>query len=47
MVACTNVFILFYGRDWERRMFKVIKNDNFLSIFVSLGLFAKEFWAGY
>ena len=43
MVAFENVFILFYVQDWERRIFKVTKNDNFLSIFVSLWLFAQNF----
>ena len=43
MVAWANVFILFYVQDWERRIFKVTKNDNFLSIFVSLWLFAQNF----
>ena len=39
MVACANVFIFFYGRVWNGRMFKVMKNDNFLNIFISFELF--------
>ena len=43
MVACANVFIFFYGRDWNGRMFKVMKNDNFLNIFISFELFSQVF----
>ena len=40
MVACT---IFFNCRDWQGRMFKFMKNDNFLNIFMSFGLFPKVF----
>ena len=36
MVACTNVFILFHGRDWHQ-----------FCIFTRFGLFPQFFWAGY
>ena len=43
VVACANVFIFFYGCDWPGKMFKVMKNDNFLNIFISFGLFFQVF----
>ena len=44
MVACPNIFILFYGRDWQGGVFKLMQNDNFLNIFISFGLFPHVFW---
>ena len=43
MVACPNIFILFYGRDWQGGVFKLMQNDNFLNIFISFGLFPHVF----
>ena len=43
MVACANVFIFFYGWDWNGRMFKFMKNDSFLNIFISFELFSQVF----
>ena len=45
-VACTVVFILLYGRDWQGRMFKILKNDHFCNILISFGLFSPSFSAG-
>ena len=42
MVACANDFF-FYSRDWPGKMFKVMKNDNFLNVFISFGLFFQVF----
>ena len=46
MVACANVFFFFffYGRDWQGRMLRFMKNDNFLNIFISLAS-SPSFWA--
>ena len=30
VVLCTIVFTLFYERDWQEGVFKVIKNDHLL-----------------
>ena len=39
VVACPIVFILFYGRGWQRGVFEVIMNDHFLSSFIRLAPF--------
>ena len=39
IILCTIVFILFYDQDWEGRVFKVMKNKYFFSIFWWLGYF--------
>ena len=43
LVACPNVLILFYGRDWQGGVFKIMKNDHFFSIFSSFVLFSQVF----
>ena len=43
MVASANVFALFHGRYRQGRMFKVMKNDNFLNILNNFGLFSQVF----
>ena len=43
IVACPIVFILFYGRDWQGGVFKLMKNDHLLNIFISFGLFPQVF----
>ena len=41
VVACQIVFILFHGRDWQGRVFKVMKNDHFFMFLSVLVFFAK------
>ena len=36
IVACPIVFILFYERNWQGRVIKVMKNDDFFSVFSRL-----------
>ena len=43
VVACPFVFILFYCRDWQGGVFKVMKNKHFFSIFIRFGLFPQVF----
>ena len=43
LFVCPIAFILFYGLDWQGGVFKVMKNDHFLNIFVSFGLFLRVF----
>ena len=43
LFVCPIVFILFYGLDWQGGVFKVMKNDHFLNIFISFGLFLRVF----
>ena len=43
MVACSNAFILLYGRDWQGGVFKVMKNVIFFCIFTRFGLFPQFF----
>ena len=42
-VACQFIFILFYDRDWQGGVFKLVKNDHFKNIFISFGLFPQGF----
>ena len=37
------VFVLFYSRDWQGGVFKIMKNEHFLNIFISFGLFLHMF----
>ena len=30
LVTCPSVFLLFYERDWQKVVFKVIRNDHLL-----------------
>ena len=39
LAACSVVFILLYRRDWQRRVFKVVMNDQFLVFLSSWVLF--------
>ena len=43
MVACSNAFILLYGRDWQGGVFKFMKNGIFFCIFTRFGLFPQYF----
>ena len=43
LFVCPIVFILFYGLDWQGGVFKIMKNDHFLNIFISFGLFLRVF----
>ena len=45
IIPYTIVLILFYDQDWERRAFKVMKNEYFL-VFLVVGLFSPSYWAG-
>ena len=45
IIPYTIVLILFYDQDWERRVFKVMKNEYFL-VFLVVGLFSPSYWAG-
>ena len=40
------VFILFYDRDWDGRVFKLMKNDHFL-VFLTVWCPFPTFWLGY
>ena len=45
-VTCSclhNCFFLFYGRDWQEGVFKIMKIDNFFGIFSRLGPFPEVF----
>ena len=44
LVSCATVFILFYRRRLQERVFKVIMNDHYFSIFSSSGLYPQDFW---
>ena len=43
IVACPIVFILFYGRDCQGGVFKVMENVYFFYIFISCGPFPQVF----
>ena len=43
LVACSIVLILFYARDWQGGVFKVMKNDHFFNVFTSFGPFPRIF----
>ena len=42
-VAYIIAFSLFYDRDWQEELFKVMKKDNFLVFFSRLGSFPQVF----
>ena len=37
VVACVIIYILFYGRGWQRGVFKIKMNDHFLVFFFRFG----------
>ena len=43
VVAYPILSILFYGMNWQGRVFKVMKNDNIFSIFSRFGHFPQVF----
>ena len=43
IVTCPIVFILFYERSWQGRVIKVMKNDDFFSVFSRLYSLAPVF----
>ena len=46
IVACPVVFILFYGRDWQGGVFKVMKNDHFFKYFYQFCFLSPSFSTG-
>ena len=45
LVACPVTFILFYGRDWQARVFKFMKNGHFL-VFLAVRVLLLKFLGG-
>ena len=45
IVACPIVFLLFYERSWQGRVFKFMKNNNFYC-FLPFGSLSPSFFAG-
>ena len=46
LVVFATVFVLFYERDWQGEVFKVIKNDHFLVFLAVWGLIPKFLRSG-